>query len=480
MFNSAKARLTIWYAAVLGLTLTLFALVAYSAFAYALESRTNRTLSEIASIFETTAGREVENEDEDKKPNARKNEKALIDAAAELGLRDFQVFAFTADGRFVAATKMADSDARLPIDEVQRQLQAFTGGPGGVFRDLAFQGAAVRLHYHQFSLYGLRNQLLVVHSLGDQIELLRQVRNIFLIAVPLSLLIAGLGGYFLASRSLAPIGEMSRKAEEITANNLSERLPVANEGDELGRLAAKFNELLARLQAAFEQQTRFMADASHELRTPVAIVRGEADVILGREKREEKEYRESFEIIRSEAVRMTRIIEDLFTLARADSGQQPLQKEAVYLDEIVADTARSFRTLADPRSIALIIDAAGEMAFHGDRYLLTRLFSNLIDNAVKHARSRVAVSAEKAGGRYRITVSDDGEGIPAEAQQHIFDRFFRADKARGRDISTSDSDGAGLGLSIAKFIAGSHGGTLTLVSSDAAGTVFRVEFPAEK
>lgn len=471
-------RLTVWYAGVFALVLAVFAVLTYLLFSYTLQNQTNQTLSEIAGVFETTANRELS--DEDKASDPTKTDEAVRDAATELGFKDYQVFAFSSAKRLIAATKIADSDSQITTETAENQLKTFTPDTNSNFFDFENSNETFRAFFYSFKLHNRNYQLLVVHSLDDQKELLLQIRYAFLISVPLALLAASLGGFFLAKKSLAPISEMSRKAEDITAKNLHERLPVKNERDELGSLASKFNELLSRLDKSFEQQRRFMADASHELRTPVAIVRGEADVILGKEKRNEAEYRESFAIVQSEAERMTHIIEDLFTLARVDAGQQPLRKETVYLDEILSDAAKSFRTVAKNRNITLNFETPEEMKFSGDSQLLRRLFSNLIDNALKHANSHVKVSAESRSDSYEIIVSDDGAGIPAEAQPHIFERFYRADKARSRDEKAQTGSGAGLGLAISKFIVESHDGTILLAKSDSSGSVFTVKFPALK
>lgn len=471
-------RLTVWYAGVLALVLALFAVTTYLLFAYTLQNQTDETLSEIAGVFETTSNRELA--DEDKAFDPTKTGEAVRDAATELGFKDYQVFAFTADNRLIAATKAADRDTQISPETAASQIEILSPQTTRGFSDFENAGETFRVFFYTFRLQNQSYKLLVVHPLDDQKELLLKVRYAFLISVPLALFAASFGGYFLAKKSLAPIFEMSRKAEDITAKNLHERLPVNNERDELGSLASKFNELLSRLDKSFEQQRRFMADASHELRTPVAIVRGEADVVLDKENRDETEYRESFSIVQSEAERMTRIIEDLFTLARVDAGQQPLRKETVYLDEILSEAVKSFRTVAEKRGVSLEFQTPEEMKFYGDAQLLRRLFSNLIDNALKHAKTRVKITAARRADFYEINVADDGAGIPAEAQPHIFERFYRADKARSREENPARGSGAGLGLAISRFIAEAHDATLALAESGASGSIFSVRFPAEK
>jgi heavy metal sensor kinase len=301
---------------------------------------------------------------------------------------------------------------------------------------------------------------------------------IFIIFLPLTLLFAGLGGYYLARKSLAPVAEMGRQASRMSAANLSETLKVKNEQDELGQLAHVFNEMLGRLDASFEQQRRFMADASHELRTPLSIVRGESEVALSKSDRAAESYRESLSIVHDESKRLTRIVEDLFMLARADAGQFRGRFEQVYVDEVVADAVRSISVLAGKRAISIEVESDAEMPMKADESLLCRLFANLLDNAVKYGRSggRILVRESVTDDEYILTVTDDGIGIPPEEQARIFERFYRVDHARSRGEETETS-GAGLGLAIAKWIAEMHHGKVGLVSSDQGGSVFSVRLP---
>jgi heavy metal sensor kinase len=326
--------------------------------------------------------------------------------------------------------------------------------------------------------------LVVLRSLHDQEDLLEGAGYALLIAVPLALLLASLGGYYLARKSLAPVVKMSATAARIGAANLHERLPVANARDELGGLALVINALLARLNASFEQQRRFMADASHELRTPIAIMRSEAEVALSEPETSNAELRESITIFKDETKRLTGIVEDLFMLARADAGQYKLTPKELYLDELAGEVARAVRTLIAEKGLTLQLDAAEEMPFRGDENLLRRLLLNLVDNAIKYTSKggEVTVLCKQEGSRYTITVGDTGPGIPAEAQPHIFERFYRADSARSRaeDDSAGLTSGAGLGLSIARWIAAAHEGTLNLVRSSKAGSVFQIILSAPR
>src|SRR5262249_12909634 len=270
-----------------------------------------------------------------------------------------------------------------------------------------------------------------LETLEDQLEL---IQNFLYVVVPLILVVACLGGWFLARRSLAPVVTMSERAQRISVENLDQRLPVVNPGDELGRLAATFNELLARLNRSFNQQRQFMTDASHELRTPLSAIRTTSAVTLQKEDRETQEYREALTIIEQEARRLTRTVEDMFLLARADAGSRVLHKASLYLDELLAECGRAAGVLAAQKNLRLEIAALPEAPFFGDEALLRQMMWNLLGNAIKHTpqRGSIQVALETRAAEYLITVSDTGSGIPAEAKEHIFERFYRADESRAR------------------------------------------------
>jgi heavy metal sensor kinase len=310
-------------------------------------------------------------------------------------------------------------------------------------------------------------------SLSDQLDALQ---NGLMIAVVLALLLAGTGGWLLAGKSLAPVAVMAAAIERISAQNLEERLPVRNSRDELGRLASTFNSLLSRLSAAFSQQRQFMADASHELRTPLSVIRTAAQVTLQKPQRPETEYRDAVAMIEQQAGRLAHLVEDMLELTRADMNQLQLQIGALYLDEIIADTTRAFGVLAERKGVHLKSQAGAEAPCRGDERLLRQMISNLLDNAIKFTPEggTVGVQLQQAGSSYQITVTDTGCGIPEELQPRVFERFFRADKARG---STQGPGGAGLGLAIARSIAELHRGRLTLQRSGPEGTTFCVSLP---
>jgi signal transduction histidine kinase len=254
---------------------------------------------------------------------------------------------------------------------------------------------------------------------------------------------------------------------------LHERLPVANAKDEIGKLAIAFNELLDRLDIEFDRQRRFIADASHELRTPLAIIRGESEVALSKETRSSADYQESLKVVNDEGKRLTKIVEDLFTLARADSGNLKANLDNLYLDELVADCVRLIRTLADKRELKIEFHGE-ETQIKGDEALLRRLFLNLMDNAVKY--NIVGGSFTIDVIKNKVTIANTGDEIPKDQQRSIFDRFYRVETSRGHEDETMMS-GTGLGLSIARSIADLHHTTLEYSRNDKGENVFTVVFP---
>ena len=459
MFRSIRTKLTLWYVIVLALVVITFSAMTYFVLVNELNKDTDERLIEMSRNF----GIALMAEQEDEKGGAV-SEKAISEAVNEMRFRDYQFLISTSDHRVIASTFEVGVDAKCLIVEDKFRVCEIGGDSFRVYESLLENGPR-------------QYRLLAFHSLREQIALQQRVTGIFFVSVPLTLLLAGFGGYFLARKSLAPVVEMGRQASQIGAGNLNERISIKNKNDELGDLAGVFNDLLARLDSSFEQQRRFMADASHELRTPLAIVRGEAEVALSKDDRTSAEYRESLSILYDESKRLTKVVEDLFTLARADAGQFHSHFAPVYLDEVVGDAVRSMRVLADQRKVRISFTSDNEMPFNGDESLLRRLFLNLLDNAVKYSRAegKVSVACRSTAEQFTIGVKDEGIGISEEEQGKIFERFYRVDKARGRADETATS-GAGLGLSIARWIAEMHGGDITLVSSGEAGSAFSVTF----
>ena len=479
MLDSVRVRLTLWYTAVVAVVLILLAVLTYFLYARNIGQRTDSNLAELADTFATTFNAELVDE---QGPDATK--KAAREAMVEHRFRDV-LFAFQDSqgslllSSFDLPSAGSSNEHLTPGLFASRDFQtvASLAGSAHPFRTIHGGRGAYRAYARPLSAARLTFILVVLQSLHPQRELLEDIRNSFLGIIPIALLFAALGGYFLARKSLAPVASMASKARTIGAANLHDRLGVSNQRDELGQLAISFNELLDRLEASFERQRRFIADASHELRTPVAILRGESEVTLSQPDRSAAEYREALTILRDESQRLAHIIEDLFTLTRADAGQYPLNPGDFYLDELASDVLRHARSLALAKEITLVPSIESELLFHGDEALIRRLLLNLLDNAIKFTPKggKVTLECNKQGAQYVVDVTDTGPGIPPDLQPRIFERFFRADKVRSR--SETDGGGAGLGLSIARWIAEAHRGQLGLARSDASGSTFTVSLP---
>lgn len=470
MLDSVRIRLTLWYVGVLALLLIAFAGLSYFLVVRILSEDTDENLEAMMLNFKTTI--EIEKaEKEGRRKIEEKNivEDAINEVIAETRFQNNSFAVFDNKGRKVGAT-FADEELTNALLKLNDSAPVFTTIESG--------NNKLRIHSIALEYEAQKYRVFVSHSLQDQTKFLSRLRSIYLLIVPLALILTGMIGYFLARKSLAPVLDMSQRAATISATNLHERLPVKNEKDELGKLAQVFNALLLRLDNSFEQQRRFMADASHELRTPLAIVRGESEIALSKQDRPGDELRESLSIVHDESKRLTKIVEDLFTLARADAGQLKITFTRIYLDELLQDCVRAVQVLAKKRNIFLESAILQEMPLEGDEQLLRRLFLNLLDNAIKynHSGGKVSVSGEKDSFGYRILVSDTGIGISASEQTEVFDRFYRADRARSRTEDTITS-GSGLGLSIVRWIAERHKGTIEIVSSDENGSVFAVRLP---
>jgi heavy metal sensor kinase len=468
--STLRWRLTLWYTVLLGAPLIAFAIGGYLLFAHTLYDRADQYIADALTPF----SREIVGE--------RRIAAGVIPAmrrtAAEVRFRDLHIAILDSTGSVVA-----EQDPQNPwiaaalAGRDQTKTQVLTvARPDGDYRVMS---TPLTIDAHRFALSGS-------YALDQIEEVLERVRNVFAVAIPLLIVCAAAGGYVVTARSIGPVSSMAARAAEISTANLAQRLPVGG-SEEVARLAQVVNLLLDRLEASFALQRRFMADASHELRTPTAIIRTEADVTLSQPHRSEEAYRASIAVVRDAARRLTRIVDDLFLLARSDAGSVGSmgsigeRRELVHLDEVIQAAIRVVHPLAAEHSIQVRLLEFVEAPLQGDADQLGRLMLNLLHNAIKHSPDggTVAISLARRGNEYQIGVVDAGAGIPIEAQPRVFERFFRVDPAReagagGDQVPTS---GAGLGLSIARRIAELHGGNVVLAESRPGRTEFRVAIP---
>jgi two-component system, OmpR family, sensor kinase len=479
MFSSVRSRLTVWYAAVLTCTLLLLSLLIYWIVRESVLARLDTSLVELSDSFLATLEAELSDA-----PAAEGVAGAARQSMLEHQYPGHAFAVLTSSGSLLVSSAelpsavslgRAEANPELSSGVLQKCLIALCT-PAKAYRSFSGRHGGSRCYARTFSAAGNSYQLVILASLHPESELLENIRIALGWLIPFTILLASAGGYFLARKSLAPVADMTSQADRIGESTIHDRLPIQNPRDELGRLAATFNGLLDRLDLAFERQRRFIADASHELRTPVAILQGESEVALSNDVRSTAEYRESLTILHQEARRLSRVVDDMFTLSRADAGQFHVTPVEFYLDELASDCLQSLRSLAAAKSITLTLHCENELYVSADESLIRRMLLNLLDNAIKYAPSggSVCLTVHAASRGVEVSVADSGPGIPPELQPRIFERFFRGDQARTR--SHPDS-GAGLGLSIAKWIAEAHHGSLELTRSDPSGTVFTARLP---
>ncbi|MGE0440299.1 MAG: sensor histidine kinase [Gemmatimonadales bacterium] len=480
--SSLRARLTLWYTLLLGFPLVGFAVAGYLVLSRTLDARTNRFIADALTAFsgEVTAERRT----------GLSPDEAVARTLAEVRFRDLRLAVIDSAGRTQAGPvageeaephRIGAPAAVAHLDQaVESALLAALrrAAPGTeVSLTVSLQPNAQRVVARSLAVDNRRYLVAGAYSLRDTEELLGRIRAMFLVAIPALVVAAAAGGFLLARRSLAPVASMAEQAARITATSLDQRLPVGG-GEELVGLARVVNDLLDRLEQAFAQQRRFVADASHELRTPTAILRTEADVLLAVGHRPESDYRASAAVIQDAARRLTRIVDELFLLARADAGHLVLRREAVYLEDLVHDAVRGVHSMAEARGVGIELGELTEAPLEGDPDLLGRLILNLLDNAIKYSPpgGLVSASMRREPGAVSVSVVDAGPGVAAEARERIFERWFRVDSARSR-TEPSGSSGAGLGLPIARRIAEMHGGRLELADSRPGRTEFRLTLP---
>ena len=419
MFDSVRIRLTLWYAGVLGLSLIVFALLIYYAAAASFHQRQDESLRATA---QTVASAYVE-EFEEQHSVAKAGEVVL----AELTFPNHYVEVVDNAGQPLASSRNLSGKV---ITIPPFTLQQTRARNYGVVTIDGLRAAVVPVSSDPNLGFAVVAEPLSVIEDG-----LIQLRRDFFAGVPVVLLLASVGGYFLARKSLAPIASM------------------------------------------VNEQQRFIADASHELRTPLAVLRGETEVALAKE-RSNEEYQESLSLIQEEAERLSRIVEDLFILARQPIEMPAtLSKERVSLNEAVKDCARAAQVLATRKGVRLTTENdSAWMDLNGDKELITRMILNLLDNAVKYtpAGGEISLALTRQNGHAEIVVRDTGIGIHETDRQRIFDRFYRVDKARSRALG-----GAGLGLSIVRWIVEVHGGEIRIDSAPGRGSTFTVTLPPE-
>lgn len=447
-------RLTLWYSGVLALVLLLFSGTVYAVMRHQLMQRIDlglrEELADVRSEIERATSADGLYEWLDRR------------FARHEGF-DFQVTEL-GDKRFFASLRLADK--QLPPSRLagpEPQFESVLGGDAQRWRMVSIQAD------------GPQGPLTVqiARSLAAFDHESAELLFTFLLTAPVTLLVATLGGYFLAGRMLRPLQTMTQAAHEITAERLSQRVAVHNPDDELGALAQTLNRMIERLERSFLEMQRFTADAAHELRTPLAVMRSEAEIAL-RAPRAAGEYARVLESLLEETNRLSGLADQLLFLSRQDAGLLPGQRSELPIDELVAEVARHMQLVAGEKGVTFSLDGNEATRVVGDAGQLRRVLYNLIDNAIKYTPSdgQVSVTSVQEADSVVITVSDTGIGIPPDQRLRIFDRFYRVDPAR-----SGDAGGVGLGLAICQAIVRGCGGTISVESAQGIGTSVRVRLP---
>ncbi len=491
--HSIRWRLTLWYAVVFGVTIIGAGITAYFI-----------TRSTMLDNLDRSLRNEVKWVNEFIEPRAKR---IPLKRAALRELEELKRSAAAQTDESDQASDVSDEE-RAASDEMWEQIyqhtllsprrhfiQILDRNGDLLYRSQSLRGYAIRyddIPYQWINVVSTQLEdgedirlalmqnnyvkIFVAYPLEPVHEVLDSVFTNVLLIVPIALLISIVGGWFLAHKSLKPVDNLTRAAREITARNLNRRLPALRGDDELGRLTEQFNDMIGRLQASFEQVQEFSADASHELRTPLTIMRGEIEVAL-RNARLSRSTREIFESVHHEIIRMSSIVESLLILTKAETGRQAFTFSAIALDELVRQIAEDARVLAEPKHIRVKEERMDHVMVAADGARLRQLLLTLVDNAVKFtpARGTVTLSVVHAGSTAHIRVKDTGIGIPRKDQERIFERFYRV--VRDDDSGGTVPEGSGLGLSIARWIAEAHNGTISVESRERRGSMFTVSLP---
>lgn len=462
-----RARLAVAYAASLTLLLSAFGGVLYAVVHHQLYRHHDESLAAAA-----TAVRGVLSEHEDC-AHLTPSQTQALDAIGRL------VLVHEAEGEARVFYRSPDTArVELPVESLASGILPVTGG----FRTFTAASGPFRVYSEPYvSRAGRRGVIRVAQDLGDIVEPLKTMRFAFFLMAPLTIVLSVVGGYWLAGKALDPVDQITRLAREISAEQLGRRIPDSGMRDELGRLVATLNQMIARLESSFAGMKRFTADASHELRGPLSTMRSAIDVSLA-QPRDADEYRAVLRSVGEDVDRLRSITEELLVLARADAGRVRIDRDAVRLDVVASEIAESFRESAAGSHVAIQVLAPAPVVVSGDERWLRHLVSNLVDNAVKFSTppdgsrpARVVIGVSRTESDARLVVTDDGPGIPDDALAHVFERFYRVEGAR----PYAQVSGFGLGLSIAAWIVSAHGGVIEARNRPEGGSEFEVRFASE-
>jgi heavy metal sensor kinase len=445
-FKSIRTRLTLWYLTVMVILLLMFSSVAYIMLDHNLYQNLDNALRAKSTQLNAPS--------------------VIIPQSDEI------LLSFNYNGTLNQEIGTITVDTSKLSGLVKQALS----GQNSYLTTVTTANQGIRLYATSFlNLFNDQTVVVVVGRLTTEItDVLHTFMYIIIFAMIGVIVLAGLGGLFLADRVLRPVERITKTAQKIEGSDLSQRIDVKTD-DELGRLAVTLNEMIGRLEESFSRQRQFTADASHELRTPLAIMQAEATLALSKE-RAPDDYRKALETISQESDYMSSVIGKLLILARSDAGKEQLNFEDVDLKELIIGLAANIEAFAQDKGIKFTVDTKDDVNVSGDKVKLRQLFTNILENAVRYtpADGKISISLLEKESNAVVSISDTGIGIPPEHLPHIFERFYRVDKARARA-----DGGVGLGLAIAKIIAESHKGKIQVESEVGKGTTFIVSIPVK-
>lgn len=489
LFKSVKFQLTLWYACILAIILSVFSFFMYLEFSRTLYRDTDEILRREVAAFEKILGDSLEKQWKDKELTSfsvltlnsadypaviRENLELMIQSTGDLERfvnRSSLMLKVVGFDKKIFTSNLRGWESEIIFPDYERDSVFMEKGDS--YQTIHFRKNPIRLYYH---LVRYKTRPLFIVQCGKSIaELessLQRLIFIILISIPGAVMAACLAGWFLAKRSFSPIDSMINEARQITAAYLKGRLPRRQTGDELDRLAETLNEMMDRIEASTRAIQEFSSDISHELKTPLAIIRGEIELALRRE-RSPDSLKETLRTIEEEVEELIKLVNDLLLLVRSDAKQFRIEKVRLSIGPILKQVIERFQERAGRKQISLRLIMDTEYEIAGDALYLKRLVSNLVDNAIKFTpeKGNVVVEMKSQDAQHvLIRIVDDGPGIELELQEKVFSRFFRTDLARSQE-------GAGLGLNIAKALAEAHQGSLRIESQPGRGTTVLIRLP---